>query len=269
MAEYINGIKKAGETTYKHIYAKRAECDKNGNDITTTYALIETLGILSNLKTKTKTDLVSAINEVLDSIPDEVDLNNYLRNDTDGIINGELTADAFKIDANNYWNNISFSTDRTAYFKGSFMASGNASFSKGLSVAGGEFESNNGSKLYLTTEIAGLLKLTGTSGTRGIQFGTINYQITNMEAGSVKLSLPKPMGGERPNAQITLKQPNFGNGTWHFYIGILGDEAESVSFAMNSLSSTGFKISLRRQIDISSRTDLPTNVPYTLHWLAV
>lgn len=34
MAEYINGIKKAGETTYKPIYAKRAECDKNGEDLT-------------------------------------------------------------------------------------------------------------------------------------------------------------------------------------------------------------------------------------------
>lgn len=115
----------------------------------------------------------------------------------------------------------------------------------------------------------GKVVLSGSSGAKGIQFGSINYQITNMEAGSVTLTLPKPMGGERPNAQITLKQPNFGNGTWRFYIGILGDEAESVSFAMNTLSSTGFKISIRRQIDISSRTDLPTNVPYTLHWLAV
>ena len=111
--------------------------------------------------------------------------------------------------------------------------------------------------------------LSGSSGTKGIQFGSANYQITNIEAGSITLSLPKPMGGERPNAQITLKQPNFGSGTWHFYVGILGDESETVSFATNALSSTGFKISIRRQIDISSRTDLPTNVPYTLHWLAV
>lgn len=111
--------------------------------------------------------------------------------------------------------------------------------------------------------------LSGSSGTKGIQFGSANYQITNIEAGSIILSLPKSVGGERPNAQITLKQPNFGSGTWHFYVGILGDESETVSFATNALSSTGFKISIRRQVDISSRTDLPTNVPYTLHWLAV
>lgn len=41
MTEFINGIKKVGEATYKPIYAKRAECDKNGENLTDKASLIK------------------------------------------------------------------------------------------------------------------------------------------------------------------------------------------------------------------------------------
>lgn len=54
MASFISKLKKKGESVWKEIFAKRAECDKNGNVITSTYATQKSLNTLDASAAKLK-----------------------------------------------------------------------------------------------------------------------------------------------------------------------------------------------------------------------
>lgn len=75
MAEFISGLKKAGESNFKEIYAKRAECDKNGRDLASAIdskqATISDLATIRNNASSAKSQSQSnytAINKLVDLV---------------------------------------------------------------------------------------------------------------------------------------------------------------------------------------------------------
>lgn len=71
MASFISKLKKKGESVWKEIFAKRAECDKNGNVITDTYATQSSLNS-TNSKVTTHSERIDELQESLDSHEDSL-----------------------------------------------------------------------------------------------------------------------------------------------------------------------------------------------------
>lgn len=117
-----------------------------------------------------------------------------------------------------------------------------------------------------TVTINDLLKFTGSSGIKGIQFGTLNKQITNIECGIANITVPaRPSNNNYyGNVQITLKQPNFGSGTWHFFAFISGNYSSEIIVSTNTHSNSGFNIEALR-----TKYSGGTETSYEVYWLAV
>ena len=100
----------------------------------------------------------------------------------------------------------------------------------------------------------------------GIQFSSANYQVTNMEAGQVSITLGTAVNNDA-SASVTFHDGSKGSGTWRIALAVTGSTwVTSVTATAESVSNTGFKIWVRRLVDTSSNT---ASKSVTVSWIAV
>jgi len=100
----------------------------------------------------------------------------------------------------------------------------------------------------------------------GIQFSSANYQVTNMEAGEVSITLETAVNNDA-SASVTFHGGSKGSGTWRIALAVTGSTwVTSVTATAESVTNSGFRIWARRLVDTSSNT---ASKSVTVSWIAV
>ena len=99
------------------------------------------------------------------------------------------------------------------------------------------------------------------SSSNGIKFNTSSYYVTNMEAGSVSVSLGPSVGNEA-SKNVSFHGGSKGSGSWHVIAQADGVLSDNVSIGVTSISNSGFTIWVKNVISSSKRT-------LALHYVAV
>ena len=99
------------------------------------------------------------------------------------------------------------------------------------------------------------------SSSNGIKFNTSSYYVTNMEAGSVSISLGANVGNEG-SKNVSFHGGSKGSGNWRIVATANGVLSDNVSIGITNVSNTGFTIWVKNVISASSRT-------LTLYYVAV
>ena len=101
--------------------------------------------------------------------------------------------------------------------------------------------------------------------TYGIRWSTANYCITNMETGSITLSLEASVNSQN-SATVQFHNCSKGAGNWKIFVSIMGGSWCNTVIAsvtdLNTTSSPSFKIFLRRVLSGGQTS-------YTVSWLAI
>ena len=106
---------------------------------------------------------------------------------------------------------------------------------------------------------SGTLDLSSSS--NGIKFNTSSYYVTNMESGSVDVSLGASSGNEA-SKNVSFHGGSKGSGSWHVVAQADGVLSDNVSVGITSISNSGFSIWVKNVISASKRT-------LRLHYIAV
>lgn len=108
--------------------------------------------------------------------------------------------------------------------------------------------------------------MTGTldlaSSSNGIKFNSTSYYVTNMESGSVDVTLGYALGNETSKT-VSFHGGSKGSGTWHVVAQADGVLSDNVSIGVTSISNTGFTIWVKNVLAGSSSRTL------RLHYIAV
>lgn len=99
------------------------------------------------------------------------------------------------------------------------------------------------------------------SSSNGIKFNTSSYYVTNMEAGSVSLSLGANAGNEA-SKNVSFHGGSKGSGKWRIVAQADGVLSDNVSIGITNVSDSGFTIWVKNVISASKRT-------LTLYYVAV
>lgn len=117
-----------------------------------------------------------------------------------------------------------------------------------------------------TNKFDSYIQFTRTSGSSGLKFGTKNYYITNMQAGTIKnINLDTGQYAQSAIQTITLQNASEGAGTWHVAASVSGQWAVSVNVCLENVTNTGFSAFLCRLRTMSS----DTNKTFSIEWVAV
>lgn len=109
------------------------------------------------------------------------------------------------------------------------------------------------------TSFSGTVNLASSS--TGIQFNSSAYYVTNMESGSVSVTLGASNGTEASKT-VSFHGGSKGSGSWHIIATAEGTYSDNVSIGISGISNTGFTIWVRNVYSASSRT-------LNLHYVAV
>lgn len=100
----------------------------------------------------------------------------------------------------------------------------------------------------------------------GIKFSSAAYAVTNMEAGEVEIVLGKYVNNDA-SASVTFHNGSKGQGTWKVLATVTGKTwVTSVTCTIESITTSGFKIWVRRLVDTSSNSASGT---VTVDWFAI
>ena len=99
------------------------------------------------------------------------------------------------------------------------------------------------------------------SSSNGIKFNASSYYVTNMESGSVSVSLGPSVGNEA-SKNVSFHGGSKGSGSWHVIAQADGVLSDNVSIGVTSISNSGFTIWVKNVISSSKRT-------LALHYVAV
>ena len=99
------------------------------------------------------------------------------------------------------------------------------------------------------------------SSSNGIKFNASSYYVTNMESGSVSVSLGASVGNEA-SKNVSFHGGSKGSGSWHVIAQADGVLSDNVSIGVTSISNSGFTIWVKNVISSSKRT-------LALHYVAV
>lgn len=100
----------------------------------------------------------------------------------------------------------------------------------------------------------------------GIKFSPAAYAVTNMEAGEVEIVLGKYVNNDA-SASVTFHNGSKGQGTWKVLATVTGKTwVTSVTCTIESITTSGFKIWVRRLVDTSSNSASGT---VTVDWFAI
>ena len=99
------------------------------------------------------------------------------------------------------------------------------------------------------------------SSSNGIKFNTSSYYVTNMEAGSVSVSLGSSIGNEAYK-NVSFHGGAKGSGSWRIVATANGVLSDNVSIGITNVSNSGFTMWVKNVISASQRS-------LTLYYIAV